>query len=129
MSMRVLPTKEERPRVSLWIFFIAWLMGNIALVAGFEAAEGFLDSAIALCVLAVAGGLWWGAYKFSDFRSRGGFVVLGLWLLGTLVPLRDFHYTIRNPFFWGSTALLSSLLVAALFVRPRPKPEQDVRSE
>jgi len=123
VSLTILPPKKDRSRLSLWIFLIAWLIGNFALIAGFEAAEGFLESAGALCVFGVACSAWWGAYRLSNFRSRGGFVVIALWLLGPLVSLLDFHDSIRNPFFWGSTVVLSFLVGTALLVKPRPEPD------
>ena len=115
MSLTVLPTKRDRPRVSLWIFVISWLTGNFALIAGFEAAEGFLQSTVALGVLAVASSAWWGGYRLSNFRSRGGFVVIAWWMLGPLVALLEFQHSIRSPFLWGSTTLLLGLLALALY--------------
>ena len=129
MSLTVLPPRGDRSRLSFWIFLIAWLIGNLALIAGFEGAAGFLENAFALCILAIACSAWWGAYKLCNFRNRGGLVVIVLWLVGPLVALLDFQETIRNPFFWCSTALLSSILGVALLTKARPESAGEARSK
>ena len=121
MALTVLPPKRDRPRVSLWVFIITWLIGNFALIAGFEGARGFLEDAVALSVLAIACSGWWGAYRLSNFRSRGGFIVIAWWMLGPLGALLEFHHSVRSAFFWGSTTLLLSLLALALSAKPRPE--------
>jgi len=122
LPVRVLPPKKDRPRLALWMFFLAWLIGNFALIAGFEGAQGLPEIAFALCIFAIACSAWWGAYRLSNFRSLGGFVVIALWLLGPLIALFDFHDSIRNPFFWGSTVFLLLLLGVAMLVKPRHEP-------
>ena len=119
MSVKVLPAKADRSRVSWWIFVLAWLIGNLALIAGYEGAQGLLEDMLALCVLVVACGAWWGAYRISNFRNRGGFIVIALWTLGPIGALFDFRYYIRNPFFWGSAAMLAFLVGGAALARPR----------
>ena len=112
--------------MSLWIFIIAWFIGNLALIAGFKAAEGLLQSALACGVLAVACSVWWGGYRLSNFQNRGGIVVIGFWMLaGPLVALRDFQDSIRSPFFWGSTTLLLCVLALALSIKPRSESDRE----
>ena len=118
MPLTVLPSKGDRFRVSAWIFIIAWLIGNLAMIAGFESAEGFLQNALVLGILATACGAWWVGYKLSNFRNHGGFVVIALWLLGPIIALLDFQQCIRTPFFWGSVFLLSLLVALALSAKP-----------
>ena len=119
MFVRILPAKADRSRVSWWIFVLAWLIGNFALIAGFQGAEGLLEDMLALCVLVVACGAWWGAYRISNFRNRGGFIVIALWTLGPIGALFDFRHNMRNPFFWGSAAMLVFLAGGAALARPR----------
>jgi hypothetical protein len=45
---------------------LAWFVGNLALIAGFEAAQGLLQEVLVLGVLAIALGAWWGAYRLSN---------------------------------------------------------------
>lgn len=78
-----------------------------------------LEEVLALCVLAVACGAWLWAYKISNFRNRGGFIVIALWMCSLLVPLLDFRHYIRDPFFWGSVAMLAFLACGAALTRPR----------
>ena len=118
--MKILPAKTDRPRASWWIFALAWLIGNVALIAGFEGAQGLLQDVLALCVLLVACGAWWGAYKISNFPNRGGFIVIALWMFSLLVPLLDFRHYNRDPFFWGSAAMLAFLAGGAALARPGP---------
>jgi len=118
-SVKVLPAKANCPRASWWIFVLAWLIGNLALIAGFEGAQGLLEDVLALCVLLVACGAWWGAYKISNFRNRGGFIVIALWMCTLLVPLLDFRHYTTDPFFWGSAAMLAFLAGGAALTRPR----------
>jgi uncharacterized membrane protein YhaH (DUF805 family) len=115
--MEIQPTKSDRPRVSWWIFVLAWLIGNFALIAGFEGAQGLMEDAPVLCVFAVACGVWWWAFRVSRFRNRGGFIVLALWMLSLIVPLLDFRRCVRDPFFWGSAIMLTFLAGSAAFAR------------
>lgn len=119
MSVSILPTKADRPRLARWIFFIAWFIGASALAGGSHGLEGFLENAFALCVFAIACATWWGAYKVSNFRSRGGFIVIALWAVGRTSALFDLRDHIRNPFSWGSAVMLTFLFAAAAFARPR----------
>lgn len=50
----------------------------------------------------------------SGFRARGGFVVIGLWMLSLIVPLLDFRHYSDNLFFWGAIAMLVLLAGAAM---------------
>ena len=128
MSVQVLPAKTDRPRASWWIFVLAWLVGNLALIAGFEGAESVLEDVLALCVLLAACGGWWGAYKISDFRSRGGFIVIALWMCSLLVPLLDFRHYIRDPFFWGSASMLALLAGSAALMKPRQNDRREIQN-
>jgi hypothetical protein len=119
LSLRIFPDRSERPRVGAWIFVLAWFIGNLALIAGFEAAQGLLQEVVVLGVLAVGCGAWWGAYRMSDYQSRGGFVVLILWVLSFIVPLLDLHVYVRNAFFWGAAAMIALLSLASGLLRAR----------
>jgi hypothetical protein len=126
MSLRIFPDRSEQPRVGTWIFVLAWFVGNLALIAGFEAAQGLLQELLVLGVLGIAFGAWWGAYRMSNYHSRGGFVVIALWALSLIVPLLDFAHYIRDVFFWGSAVMLMLLLAASflpLFRQRQRNPE------
>jgi hypothetical protein len=118
VSMRTLPSRSDRPRVGAWMFVIAWFVGNLALIAGFEGARGSLQEVLVLCVLAIACAVWWGAYRMSKGHNRGGFIVIALWMLSFIVPILDFHYYVRDLFFWGSTVMIVSLAAASGLSRP-----------
>jgi hypothetical protein len=117
--IKILPSKADRSRLSGWIFFIAWWVGAIALVAGLEVAEGLLENLVAMCVFAAACTIWWGAYRLSNFAKHSGFIVIGLWtfvLLGALLHFRDYA---TRPFFWVSAAMLLLLILVAVVSETR----------
>lgn len=120
--MRILPAKTDRARLSGWVFFVAWLIGAVALVAGLEGLRGFWENLLAVLVLVVGCAAWWGAYRMSNFSNRSGFVVIALWMLGLLGALLDVGYYVRNPFFWASTVMLLFLICAASFSQVPPGP-------
>lgn len=79
--MRILAARADRARPSGWIFFIAWLIGAVALAGGLEGLQGLGENLIVVGAFAIACAAWWGAYRMSNFRSRGGFVVIALRML------------------------------------------------
>jgi hypothetical protein len=107
---------KERSLLALLLFLIAWLLGNVGLIMGFEVGA----RVPAATVFAIACVLWWISYKISRSTSgRGltlGVVALSAWMLGLLGTfLLNFHKCIADPFFWISTAVFL-LLITALAV-------------
>lgn len=76
--MRILAARADRPRPSGWIFFIAWLIGAVALAGGLEGLQGLRENLFVVGAFAIACAAWWGACRMSNFRSRGGLVVIAL---------------------------------------------------
>jgi len=107
---------RERGLLALLLFLIAWLLGNIGLIAAFE-KEAKVPGATTFAIGCL---LWWLSYKIScSANGRGitlGVVALTGWalnLIGTL--LVNFHDCVADPFFWVSTAIFL-LLITALAV-------------
>jgi hypothetical protein len=103
-------TSRERTRLAQLLFLVAWLLGNLAGIAGLENAEGLLQNLAAMCVFAVACAIWWSGCRLSNF-GPGGFIVIGLWAFGLLGALLDFRYSGAQPFFWFFGAALIALIV------------------
>jgi hypothetical protein len=107
---------RERVLLAPLLFLIAWLLGNVGLIVGFEAGA----RVPATTIFAVACVLWWISYKIS--RSTNGYgitlgvLALSVWMLGLLGTLLfDFHDPIADSFFWISTSILL-LLITTLAV-------------
>jgi hypothetical protein len=107
---------RARGLLALLLFLVAWLLGNVGLIAGFEKEAKVPGAAI----FAMACVLWWVSYKISrSANGRGitlGVAGLSVWMLNLVVGLAfNFHYWIADSFFWVSTAIFL-LLVTALVV-------------
>jgi hypothetical protein len=85
-----------------------------------EGLQGLRENLIVVGAFAIAYAAWWGAYRMSNFRSRRGFVVIALGMLGPLGALLDLQYYVKNPFRWASTAMLLFLIGAASLSEARP---------
>jgi hypothetical protein len=96
---KILPVKADCPRLAVWVFFIAWLIGAAALAGGLEGLRGFVENTLAACILAVACVAWWGAYEMSEFRATGSFIVIALWMSVPSPLFWIFVTTFRIPFF------------------------------
>src|SRR5712692_9944819 len=121
--LKILPTKADQPRLSIWIFILAWLMGNFALIAGLN-ADGLWENGVTIGIFAIVCAVWWGAFRLGRakpwVRDTAGLMVIALWalhLLGAILFYFD-HY-IPDTFFWASAAMLLLLVVSvALSERP-----------
>ncbi len=38
--VKLIPSKGDHPRLGTWTFCIAWLIGNVALIIGFNGGQG-----------------------------------------------------------------------------------------
>ena len=90
---------RARGLLALLLFLIAWLLGNVGLIAGFEKEAKALGAA----TFAMACVLWWISYKIScSANGRGitlGVVALSVWMLNLVGGvLLNFHYWIAAPF-------------------------------
>jgi hypothetical protein len=104
---------RERALLALLLFLIAWLLGNVGLIVGFELGA----RAPAVMVFVIACLLWWISYRISrSAEGRGmklGFVALSVWMLGLLGELfLNFHDCIADPFFWVATTIFLLLVTA-----------------
>jgi hypothetical protein len=109
--MKILPPREDQPRVANWIFVITWLFGGVALMVGLNGG-GAEQTALALLIFLLVCGLWLWAVKLSRGKGIGGFVVVGYWLLNVLLAgLLDFQHYVKDAFFWISIAVICCLIV------------------
>ena len=111
---RLIPSKRDHPRLGVWTFCIAWLIGNIALAIGFNGGQGEVP---AICIFAIACISWWGGYRLGGTKSRVGntvgFLAIGIWILNFLgALLLYFHYYVTDLFFWASASALLVLIAA-----------------
>jgi hypothetical protein len=118
-------SERARGLLALLIFLIAWLLGNLGLIAGFE-KEAKVPGAVIFSTACV---LWWIAYKISrSANGRGitlGVVALSVWMLNLVFGLfLNFHYWIADSFFWVSTTMflvLTTALVVSEATPSRPR--------
>lgn len=120
--VRILPPRGDYPRLAIWIFFIAWLIGGVALKIGLNGLEGERPG---ICLFVIACVTWWVAYRLGGRKSRAGIVVgflaISVWTLslgGSIVFL--FHDYITDFFFWASTVTLSLLIMAVALSEAPP---------
>ena len=114
LSLRIVPSKTDYPRLGVWIFCITWLFGNVALIIGFNGTADVPG----LCGFAIACVAWWVGYAMGGTKSligkAIGFLVIGIWILGIFgAAVSSFHHYITDLFFWGSTAEVFLLVIAA----------------
>lgn len=116
----VFPTGKDRPRLGVWLFAIAWLVGNVALIG----LENQGQEMIFMCAFAIACGLWWGGLKLGGLTTgvgtAVGFIVLVIWTLSLIsfaLSLRSFA---SDVFFWASSAMLLVLVVLAAVSKTSP---------
>ena len=102
-------TSSERRRLSQLSFLVAWLFGSLALIAGFESVEGFLQSLGAAGAFTLACGLWYLGCKLSNF-GVGAYIVVALWGGPLLGAPFDFHYYASQPFFWMYAAVWVAII-------------------
>lgn len=114
------PSKADRHRLAVPVFFVAWLIGNIALIIGLNGAGGTIP---AVCGFAIACVVWWGGYRLGGAKSRVGtaigFLGIGIWtlnLLGAIVFM--FRHYVADLFFWCSTIALFLLVMALALSKP-----------
>jgi hypothetical protein len=112
---------RARGLLALLLFLIAWLLGNVGLIAGFEKEAKALGAA----TFAMACVLWWISYKIScSANGRGitlGVVALSVWMLNLVGGvLLNFHYWIADPFFWVSIAIFLLLITALVMSEAAP---------
>ena len=118
--VRLVPSKGDYTRLAAWLFCIAWLIGNIALIVGLNGAGG---EAPAVCGFAIACGTWWGGYKLGGMKSRIGSVVgllaLAIWTLNLLGAIAfAFHHYVADPFFWSFAVALLILIIGTAVSKP-----------
>ncbi len=90
----LLPSRRDYPRLGVSIFGVAWLIGNVALIIGFNGGDGEVPG---ICGFAIACVAWWGGYKLGGMKSRVGIVVgllgVSMWALNLLgAMLFWFHH-------------------------------------
>ena len=112
---------RARGLLALLLFLVAWLLGNVGLIAGFEKEAKVLGTA----TFATACLLWWISYKIScSANGRGitlGVAALSVWMLNLVVGLVfNFHYWIVDSFFWVSTAIFLLLVIALVVSEAAP---------
>ena len=118
--LSILPSKADYPRLAVWMFCIAWLVGSIALIIGLDGDAGEIP---AICIFAVACLMWWGAYKVRGKRGQPGnaigFLALAIWILNLLGAfVFDFHHYVTDLFSWASIVMLLLLIISAIFGTP-----------
>jgi hypothetical protein len=114
-------SERARALLAFLLFFIAWLLGNVGLLVGFEVVA----RVPAATIFAIACVLWWIAYKISRTTSgRGitlGMVALSVWLLNLVGALVfDFHHYAGDIFFWVATVIFLFLITAVVVAERRP---------
>ena len=115
------PTGKDRPRLGVWLFIIAWLLGNVALIGLTNQGEEMVFT----CAFAIACGLWWGGFKLGSLSTAVGtavgFIVLVIWTLGLLSALAlSFQSFASDIFFWVSSAMVLFLVVLAALSKTSP---------
>lgn len=113
--LRFLPSKADYPRLALWMFCTAWLVGSIALIIGLNGDAGEIP---AICIFAIACVMWWGAYRVRGKRGQPanaiGFLALAIWILNLLGAfVFDSRQYVTDLFFWASAAMLLLLIISA----------------
>jgi hypothetical protein len=113
--IRLVPSEGDYPRLALWIFAIAWLIGNVSLLVGFNGGNGEAPGIFGFAVACVT---WWGACRMGGMKSRIGSTVgllaITIWTLSLAGAMAtDYHYYVKDLFFWGSAFALSALMTAA----------------
>lgn len=117
---RVVPSKRNYPRLGVWAFCIAWLIGNAALLIGFNGGQG---EAPAICAFVIGCITWWGGYRLggtkSGVGSAVGFLVLGIWVLSFLGAMVFYYqYYLTDLFFWTSVSALLILITSVALTKP-----------
>jgi hypothetical protein len=112
--VRLLPSRRDYSRLTVWMFCLAWLIGNISLIVGLNGSGGEVP---AICGFVIACGTWWGAYRLGGTKTRVGSAVgllaIGIWsvnLLGAMVFA--FHHYVADFFFWAIAIALVVLIIA-----------------
>ena len=107
--------------MGVWLFIIAWLLGNVALIGLTNQGEEIVFT----CAFAIACGLWWGGLKLGGLSTAVGtsvgFIVLVIWTLGLLSALAlSFRSFASDIFFWASSAMVLFLLFTAALSKTSP---------
>lgn len=115
--IRLLPSRSDYSRLGVWIFCVAWLIGNIALIIGLNGAGGEIP---AVCGFAIACVIWWGGYRLGGTKRRigttVGFLAIAIWTLNLLGALIfAFGHYVADFFFWAAAAALLVLISATAF--------------
>jgi hypothetical protein len=110
--VRLVPSKQDYPRLGIWTFCIAWLIGNVALIVGFNGGQGKVP---AMCAFVIACLTWWAGFRLGGTKSRVGnlvgFFALSIWILNFLgAMVLYFRYYIADVFFWVSASALLVLI-------------------
>jgi hypothetical protein len=113
-------TSRAQARLATLLFLIAWILGAVALTAGFESGSDLP----AACIFAIACGIWWISYKVcqkADGRGLNlGLVALGMWILNLTGALfLDFRHYVADLLFWVATAIVLFLITAVALSKPR----------
>lgn len=118
--MKILPPREDQPRVAAWMFMLTWLFGGVALIIGFEG--GTVAETCAIVIFCFVCALWLWAVKLSRGKGDGGLVVVAFWLLSlAIAALSDFHRYLKDVFFWIATAMTCCLIAAFFMLQRRSK--------
>ena len=116
----VFPTGKDRPRLGVWLFIVAWLLGNVALIG----LENQGQEIIFMSAFAIACGLWWGGLKLGGLTSAVGtavgFIVLVIWTLSLISFALSLPSFASDMFFWVSSAMLLVLVVLAALSKTSP---------
>jgi len=114
--IKLLPSSADHPRLGVWIFGVAWLIGNMSLIIGSNGGSGELPAGVGF---AIACASWWGGYRLGGTKSRVGtavgWLVIGIWTLNLLGALLSaFSHYVADSFFWASVVMLFLLISAVL---------------
>jgi hypothetical protein len=112
--VKLIPSKQDYPRLGVWTFCIAWLIGNIALIIGFNGGQGKVPAIFAFVIACIT---WWGGFWLGGTKGRVGtsvgFLALSIWILNFLGAMAlYFHYYVTDLFFWASASALLLLITA-----------------
>ena len=118
--MKLPPVTNAHPNLGILVLFIAWLFGNVTLIAGFDGEQNEVPAAGVFILACVT---WWIGYRMGGTKSRLGnaigWIGLGLWMLNVLgIALALISAHRIADFFLEVAALALVALIVAVALTP-----------